>query len=125
MNTRHKVWVILLAGLVALLTAAAVMRGPTGTTAAGPRLSAHDLQTNMNAAVATANKTASLPGLRTFVSGTPKKATRMWISSVDREGHLLALLGTTYAWVGTQHIAISKPRTAAFSSSAQNALTSR
>jgi len=125
MNTRHKVWVILLAGLVALLTAAAVMRGPTGTTAAGPRLSAHDLQTIMNAAVATANKTASLPGLRTFVSGTPKKATRMWIAIVDREGHLLALHGMTDAWVGSQDIAISKARTAAFFSSDQNALTSR
>lgn len=54
-----------------------------------------------------------------------KRATKMVVAVVDRNGYLLAIKADPDAWVGSIDIASGKARTAAFFSSDENALTSR
>lgn len=89
-------------------------------------ISRQELRKIIEQGVQAANKTASASGLRSVdaVNG-PKKATKMVVAVVARDGKLLDLYTQPDAWVGSVDIAIAKARTAAFFSSNENALTSR
>jgi uncharacterized protein GlcG (DUF336 family) len=115
------------AGLVASLVVTAVVmladhsRGVILAAAGG--LSNTDIDAIINQGIDAANTTASADGLRSAPAN--KRATRMVIAVVARDGKLLKLYAQSDAWVGSRDIAIAKARTAAFFSSDENALTSR
>src|SRR5262245_42475345 len=114
-------------GLIAALIVAAVLMSaghPRGVImAAAGGLANSDVDAIISQGVAAANTTASADGLRS--SPGSKRATKMVIAVVARDGKLLKVYAQPDAWVGSQDIAIAKARTAAFFSSDENALTSR
>jgi uncharacterized protein GlcG (DUF336 family) len=112
--------------LGALIIAAVLMSAghPRGVImAAAGGLATSDVEAIISQGVAAANTTASADGLRS--SPGNKRATKMVIAVVARDGKLLKVYAQPDAWVGSQDIAIAKARTAAFFSSDENALTSR
>src|SRR5262245_13332965 len=113
-------------GLIAALIVAAVLMSaghPRVMMAAAGGLANSDVDAIISQGVAAANTTASADGLRS--SPGNKRATKMVIAVVARDGKLLKVFAQPDAWVGSQDIAIAKARTAAFFSSDENALTSR
>ena len=115
-------WAGLMAALlVAVVVLAAQSRG--GMIAAASGLTNADVDAIINQGVEAANATASAAGLRSTPS--IKRATKMVVAVVARDGKLLKVYAQPDAWVGSQDIAIAKARTAAFFSSDENALTSR
>ncbi len=129
MHKRRNLSIAMLAGCVATLFAIAALLMPskkTGADGGGPGLSEANIKTIINQGVNAANTTASASGLRSVdaVNG-PKRATKMVVAVVARDGKLLKVYSQPDAWVGSVDIAIAKARTAAFFSSNENALTSR
>lgn len=122
-NQTRRRWVGALA-LVGATVAATCLNG-SRLQAAPPGLSQAEVQTILNQGEAAAAATASAEGLRSGPGFVPKRATKMHVVVVARDGKFLAIGSMPDAWVGSIDIATAKARTAAFFSSNENALTSR
>lgn len=116
--------------IAASLAAALVLSmGARRSESRGPELSGEDVKLIIKQAEESANRVASLEGLRTNSDAARgpvvKRPTKMIIAVVDRRGKVEGVFGMPDAWVGSEDIAVAKARTAAFFSSDENALTSR
>ncbi len=114
---------VALSGVVSMVAMSAMLLSPAASFA---QVSPKDAAKIISQGVASANVTASASGLRSVdaVAG-PKRATKMVVAVVGRDGKLVKVYAQPDAWVGSIDIAIAKARTAAFFSSNENALTSR
>ncbi len=95
----------------------------SATAASNAKLSQEDIKLMLDQAESSANKTASLEGIRS--TGGKKRPGKFHIFIVDRNGKTLGGRSMPDAWTGSLDIALSKARTAAFFSSNENAFTSR